>query len=220
MVHYHLVPGVWQKLRCLAELCFVPTLAERILVPLPPSFSFLYYLVRPLRLTCKWAWRLLQATLSGDRPLEPGLRSEQARAAFASAWPSLAFKARDLAAYCLQPSGRTLDFGPWAGSAARRKPLHEFRNPQSAIRNCFDLGRWTLALAPNVIRRNARRFPTARPALLYLLIGLLCILSLRATSNAAPVSLMVQVRPEARLDQDAFSFELMIGPPALELGVQ
>jgi len=68
MIHYHLLPGVWQKLRCLAELCFVPTLAEYHLIPLPPSFSFLYYLVRPLRLTCKWAWRLLQALLSADRP--------------------------------------------------------------------------------------------------------------------------------------------------------
>ena len=69
-------------------------------------------------------------------------------------------------------------------------------------------------MAPNVIRRNARRFPTARAPLLCLLIGLLCILSLRAAFNTAAVSLMVQVRPEARLDQDGFSFDLTIGPPA------
>jgi len=103
-----------------------------------------------------------------------------------------------LTAFCLLPTAFRPDLGPWT----------------------LDLGRWALTLAPNVIRRNARRFPTARPALLYLLIGLLCILSLRATSNAAIVSLMVQVRPEARLDQGAFSFELTIEPPALELGVQ
>jgi hypothetical protein len=70
MVHYRLLRGVWEKLRCLAELCFVPTLAERILVPLPSSFSFLYYLVRPLRLSCKWAWRLLRGSLFRNRWLE------------------------------------------------------------------------------------------------------------------------------------------------------
>jgi len=67
MVHYHLLPGVWEKLRCLAELCFVPTLAEHHLILLPSSLSFLYYLVRPLRLSCKWAWRSLQAVLRGNR---------------------------------------------------------------------------------------------------------------------------------------------------------
>ena len=168
MIHYHLLRGVWQKLRCLAELCFVPTLAEQHLILLPSSFSFLYYLVRPLRLTCKWAWRFLQAMVSRDWPLEPGLRARQARSAFASAWQSLAVKVSDLAAYC---------------------PL-----------------------------RTAYWCP--RGVLLYLLIGLLCVLSLRATSNAAAVSLMVQVRPEARLDQGAFSFDLTIEPPALEPGVQ
>jgi hypothetical protein len=85
MIHYHLLPGVWQKLRCLGEACFVPTLAEQSLISLPSSFSFLYYLVRPLRLSCKWAWRLLQAMLSGDRRLEPGLNSDQDRWALAQA---------------------------------------------------------------------------------------------------------------------------------------
>jgi hypothetical protein len=159
MIHYRLLPGVWQKLRCLAEACFVPTLAEQHLILLPSSFSFLYYLVRPLRLSCKWAWRLLQAMFSGDQPLEPGLRAEQARSAFASAWKLLAVKVSDLAAYCLRPTAYCLQ-------------------------------------------------PTAywcpRGALLYLLIGLLCILSLRGASNAATVSLMVQVRPEARLDGAEF----------------
>jgi hypothetical protein len=215
-----LIQGKAARLRFWADLVFMPTEADFCDFGLSESLAWLYPLVRPLRLSCKWAWRSLQALVPRDWRLEPGLRSEQARSAFASAWQSLAVKVSDLAAYCLQPSGRTLDFGPWAGSAARRKPLHEFRNPQSAIRNCFDLGRWTLALAPNVILRNARRFPTARPALLYLLIGLLCILSLRATPNAAAVSLVVQVRPEGRLDQDGFSFDSTIELPALELEVQ
>jgi hypothetical protein len=161
MIHYHLVPGVWQKLRCLAEACFVPTLAEHHLILLPSSLSFLYYLVRPLRLSCKWAWRFLQALVPRDWRLEPGLRAGQARSAFSSAWQSLAVKVHDLAAYC---------------------PL-----------------------------RTAYWCP--RGALLYLLIGLLCILSLRAASNTAAVSLMVQVRPEAHLNHDGFSLSLTIGPP-------
>jgi hypothetical protein len=175
MIHYRLLPGVWQKLRCLAEACFVPNLTDHDLILLPSSLSFLYYLVRPLRLSCKWAWRFLQALVPCNRRLEPGLRAGQARSAFASAWQSLAVKVSDLAAYCLRPTAYCLQ-------------------------------------------------PTAywcpRGALLYLLIGLLCILSLRGASNAATVSLMVQVRPESRLDQDAFSFDLTIGLPALELGVQ
>jgi len=81
MVHYRLLRGVRQKLRCLAELCFVPTLAEQHLIPLPPSFSFLYYLVRPLRLSCKWAWRLLQAMLSCNRRVELRLEPKCVRPA-------------------------------------------------------------------------------------------------------------------------------------------
>jgi len=79
MAYYHLLPGVWQKLRCLAEACFVPNLTDHDLILLPSSLSFLYCLVRPLRLTCTWAWRLLQAMLSGDRPLEPRLEPKCVR---------------------------------------------------------------------------------------------------------------------------------------------
>jgi len=169
MIHYRLLPGVWEKLRCLAEASFVPNLTDHDLILLPSSLSFLYYLVRPFRLTCKWAWRSLQAMVSRDWRLELGLRSGQARSAFASAWQLLAVKVHDLAAYCLRPTAYCLQ-------------------------------------------------PTAywcpRGVLLYLLIGLLCILSLRAAFNTAAVSLVVQVRPEARLDQDAFSFDLTIGLPA------
>ena len=83
IVHYRMLRGVRQKLRYMAELCFVPTLAEQSLIPLPPSFSSLYYLVRPLRLSCKWAWRSLEAIRSRNRRLEPGLKSEQDRSALA-----------------------------------------------------------------------------------------------------------------------------------------
>ena len=81
MIHYHLLSGVWQKLRCLAELCFVPTLAEQRLIRLPSSFSFLYYLVRPVRLSCKWAWRSLQALVPRNRPVEPRLEPKCVRPA-------------------------------------------------------------------------------------------------------------------------------------------
>jgi hypothetical protein len=163
-----LIQGKTARLRFWADLVFMPTEADFCDFSLSESVAWLYPLVRPLRLSCKWAWRLLRALVPRDWRLEPGLRSEQARSAFASAWQSLAVKAHDLAAYC---------------------PL-----------------------------RTAYWCP--RGALLYLLIGLLCILSLRATPNAAAVSLRAQVRPEARLDLDGFSFDLTIGLPALELGVQ
>jgi hypothetical protein len=52
-----------------------------------------------------------------------------------------------------------------------------------------------------MIRRDIERPSKARVALLLLVIGLLCVLSVRAGFNTATLSLMVQVRPEARLDQ-------------------
>jgi hypothetical protein len=51
------------KLRYLLRALFWPTLAERRLVRLPSSLGFLYYLLRPLRLGCKWGWRLICACL-------------------------------------------------------------------------------------------------------------------------------------------------------------
>jgi len=162
VMYFRLLPNAPERLRCLAELCFTPTTNEYDLLTLPVWLNGLYYLVRPIRLSCKWAWRSLEALVPRDWRLEPGLRAGQARSAFASAWQSLAVKVSDLAAYC---------------------PL-----------------------------RTAYWCP--RGALLCLLIGLLCILSLRAASNTATVSLVVQVRPEARLDQDGFSFDWTIGLPA------
>ena len=48
-----------EKLRHLARVFLVPTLAERRLLHLPSFLGFLYYLLRPLRLGCKWSWFLL-----------------------------------------------------------------------------------------------------------------------------------------------------------------
>ena len=65
LAYSRLMPGVWEKLRCLAEIVFVPELADSQAVALPVSLSFLYYPLRPLRLSCKWACvALRQATNS------------------------------------------------------------------------------------------------------------------------------------------------------------
>jgi len=81
-VHYSwLALGLWAKLRCLAEWVFTPTLAECQAVSLPPSLSFLYYPLRPVRLTLKWSYIVLtQAAKSlwGWRPGVPaGLGGRQ-----------------------------------------------------------------------------------------------------------------------------------------------
>jgi hypothetical protein len=44
-----------ERLRCFAEMIFVPRLSDAMAFHLPHSLSFLYYLLRPLRLTYKWA---------------------------------------------------------------------------------------------------------------------------------------------------------------------
>jgi hypothetical protein len=46
------------KLRYLIYLLLAPTLADRRLCRLPSPVRFLYYPLRPLRLACKWSWRL------------------------------------------------------------------------------------------------------------------------------------------------------------------
>ena len=60
-----------ERLRCLAEMLFVPGLADYRFVQLPPSLTFLYYFLRPLRLACKWSWLFLSAVF---RRLRQGLR--------------------------------------------------------------------------------------------------------------------------------------------------
>jgi hypothetical protein len=48
-----------EKLQWFAQVFFVARLADRRLFHLPASLNSLYYLLRPLRLTCKWSWLLL-----------------------------------------------------------------------------------------------------------------------------------------------------------------
>ncbi len=52
-----------EKLSYLARVVFLPTLAERRLLRLPSSLASLYYLVRPLRLGCKWGWCVISRSL-------------------------------------------------------------------------------------------------------------------------------------------------------------
>ena len=57
-------------MRCLAEIVFIPTLADRAVVALPASLSFLCYPLRPLRLSCKWPRQFFSHSLrSGMAPL-------------------------------------------------------------------------------------------------------------------------------------------------------
>jgi hypothetical protein len=49
------------KLRWCARGLFVPNLADKKFVRLPASLTFLYYVLRPLCLICKWSWRFLEA---------------------------------------------------------------------------------------------------------------------------------------------------------------
>lgn len=53
-----------QKLRYLARVAFLPTLAERRLLRLPSFLGFLYYPLRPLRLGCKWSWSVLRGAFT------------------------------------------------------------------------------------------------------------------------------------------------------------
>jgi hypothetical protein len=56
-----------RKVLYLGGVVFVPTLAERRAVQLPPLFGFLYYVVRPLRLAAKWGKRLVRAAFEHQR---------------------------------------------------------------------------------------------------------------------------------------------------------
>ncbi|MBI2883963.1 MAG: nucleotidyltransferase family protein [Candidatus Methylomirabilis oxyfera] len=49
------------KLRYLLRVLLVPTRADRLFLRLPSTLRFLYYPLRPLRLGCKWGWRLVRA---------------------------------------------------------------------------------------------------------------------------------------------------------------
>ncbi len=49
-----------ERVRWYVQTFFVPRLADYRFVSLPSSLAFLYYFLRPLRLTCKWSWRFLR----------------------------------------------------------------------------------------------------------------------------------------------------------------
>jgi hypothetical protein len=51
-----------EKLRYVARVFLIPTLAEWRLVSLPSSVEFLYYPLRPMRLLSKWGWALMART--------------------------------------------------------------------------------------------------------------------------------------------------------------
>lgn len=53
-----------EKLHWFLQMFFVARIADRRFLDLPPSLSFIYYFLRPLRLTCKWSWRFLRAGVS------------------------------------------------------------------------------------------------------------------------------------------------------------
>ena len=51
------------RMRYVLGVLLVPTLAERRFLRLPSLLLLLYYPLRPLRLGCKWGWRLVLAGL-------------------------------------------------------------------------------------------------------------------------------------------------------------
>ena len=50
-----------EKLRWFAEMFFVARQADQMFFHLPAFLDFLYFLLRPLRLACKWSWLFLSA---------------------------------------------------------------------------------------------------------------------------------------------------------------
>jgi len=50
-----------ERLRWFAEMFFVARQADQVFFHLPASLDFLYFLLRPLRLACKWSWLFLAA---------------------------------------------------------------------------------------------------------------------------------------------------------------
>jgi hypothetical protein len=60
----HVLRRPLDKLRCLVTILLIPKLTDRDFLRLPSSLSFLYYPMRPMRLTWKWSWRLLKLGLA------------------------------------------------------------------------------------------------------------------------------------------------------------
>ena len=56
--HLKMIEYPWDKVRYCFEHLLVPTIADRVFVPLPQFLSFLYYLLRPIRLLRNYSSRL------------------------------------------------------------------------------------------------------------------------------------------------------------------
>jgi hypothetical protein len=61
-----------------ATAVFAPKRTDLEFVRFPPSLGFLYYLVRPVRLACKWIFRL-SAHVFQNRLMNVGKQREVAR---------------------------------------------------------------------------------------------------------------------------------------------
>lgn len=59
--HLRLLERPSDKARYFASILFAPKSTDLEFLRLPRWLSFLYYVIRPLRLMCKWAWLLLRA---------------------------------------------------------------------------------------------------------------------------------------------------------------
>ncbi|NMG05971.1 nucleotidyltransferase family protein [Brasilonema sp. UFV-L1] len=57
--HLKMIEHPWHKIRYCYEHLLVPTVADRVILPLPNFFSFFYYLVRPIRLITMYIIRVL-----------------------------------------------------------------------------------------------------------------------------------------------------------------
>lgn len=69
--HLRLLQRPGDKVRYFATILFAPKPADLEFVRLPMSLSFLYYVMRPVRLACKWTWLLLRVCrgrLVGKKP--------------------------------------------------------------------------------------------------------------------------------------------------------
>ena len=61
--HLRLRGSLWGKVRHCLRIALIPSQADWALLLLPPSLSFLYYLIHPFRLIGKHGYRLLKRQL-------------------------------------------------------------------------------------------------------------------------------------------------------------
>jgi hypothetical protein len=78
--HLRVLKRPLDKLRCVANVVLIPKQADLDFLRLPAPLSFLYYVVRPLRLVWRWFLRL-PSHVSQDGPVNVGKEREVAREA-------------------------------------------------------------------------------------------------------------------------------------------